>query len=99
MRCEKPEPHAKTQARLDRLHQKARKLCVEAVWARAQGRCEGCGRYVEPYDGTNGWRWNVGHVHEIVKRSQGGSDTDPANCRLLCAGTCHRGAHGLGRAS
>jgi len=36
----------------------------------------------------------VGHVHERVKRSQGGDASDPENCVLLCV-TCHLAAHGI----
>ncbi len=74
----------------------ARAACVEAVWQRAHACCERCGLPVVLYDGTNGWRSDVGHVDEIRPRSQGGSATDDTNCRLLC-NACHfsgpSGAH------
>ena len=79
----KPEPRAKIKAKRDRADAKARKLCVEAVWKRAGGRCEICGLRV--------WRvteaqsvMHVGHVHERLSRALGGDPHDPDNCVLLC---------------
>jgi hypothetical protein len=82
---------------------KARKACVEAVWARTRmkdgwtadseySQCEQCGDIV--------WRDGVlyfaGHVHEKRARSLGGDPHDPSQCELLCH-ACHfsgpSGAH------
>lgn len=70
---------------------KARKACVEAVWARADGCCEYCGRFV--------WRSSafapaVGHVHEALARSLGGDPANPQHAKLTCS-ECHmpNGAH------
>ena len=87
----KPEPRKKVKARTARQHAAARKACVDAVWKRAESACEKCGCYVRRPTMTDCfayWR----HVHEVVYRSRGGSDTDPENCKLLCA-TCHQKVH------
>ena len=103
VRFPKPEPRLRSRQRRRRQQQRARAACVAAVWLRAGGRCEGvgeygvrCGRLVELYDGTNSWRLNVGHVHEVRYRSRGGDETDATQCLLLCA-PCHRRAHGVTR--
>lgn len=69
----------------------ARKACVDAVWMRADSRCEACGRIVFRASLVPD---NVGHVHEETFRSRGGDPHDPANCVLLDA-QCHQQAHGL----
>ena len=72
---------------------KARRACVEAVWKRAEGACECCGRAVyRPYHATSALY--MGHVHEKRARSLGGDETDPSQCQLLCV-RCHmpNGAH------
>ena len=80
-------------ARRDRQDAKARKACVDAVWARANSKCEYCGRMVSRPGGTSFWL-DVGHVHEERARSLGGDHTDPSGCKLTCVG-CHMpsGAH------
>ena len=79
------------QARKARQQAKARRICTDAVWSRAGGRCESCGCPVQ----RGGTYWRViGHVHEIVPRSRGGDPTDPATCVLVCP-SCHRQAHGV----
>ncbi len=87
----KPEPLKRQKARTQRQHWTARVACVTEVWKRADHCCEQCGRWVvkpaalpPPSE--------MGHVHEIVYRSRGGSDTDPKNCLLLCA-ACHAKVH------
>ena len=83
------------QASQKRLDAKARKACVEAVWKRAEGRCEDCGVCVEPIAEAE-TAMTVGHVHEVRSRSLGGDETDPNQCLLLCF-RCHfngpSGAH------
>lgn len=53
------------------------------VWARAEGRCAGCGRVTSFPHGFE--------LDHIVPLHQGGEDTE-ANCQVLCAGPggCHR---------
>jgi 5-methylcytosine-specific restriction endonuclease McrA len=89
----KPEPHAKVKARHLRSYAKDRAACVAAVWKRANHRCEECRMWVlKPSETDN--PISVGHVHEIIPRSRGGSATDPDNCRLLCV-RHHAEAHHL----
>jgi uncharacterized protein YlaI len=62
----------------------ARAACCAEVRQRAAGLCEarvdsGCAIAGE-------------HVHEIRSRAQGGSITDPANCKYVCD-HCHRWIH------
>lgn len=74
-------------ARAERQHTKDRRACVEAVWHRAGGRCEwrSAGRRCNRGLMRGGVFWGVvGQVDEILSKSRGGSDTDVANCRLLC---------------
>ena len=89
----KPEPLARRRTRKARDYQKARKACVTAVWGRAGGQCEVCHRAVCQASETD-QPLDIGHVHEIVFRSRGGSATDPKNCELRCA-ACHAAAHGV----
>lgn len=56
------------------------------VIQRAGSCCERCGRWVS--DDMPDWSIRRAHVNEIVPRSRGGSETDPANCELLCP-SCH----------
>lgn len=58
------------------------------IYVDDRGRCRCCKRrvYLKIADAPH--ELAVGHVHEWVKRSQGGSDVDPLNCLLLCA-ECH----------
>lgn len=80
-------------ARQARQDVKARRACVDAVWQRAQGRCEQCGVVV--YRPRSGVVWTrYGHVHEVLFRSRGGSPIDMENVVLLCV-PCHQQAHGL----
>ncbi len=90
----KPEKHAKVKARRRRTYAQERASCVRAVWKRAGHRCEECFWWVEKPSETD-QPLTVGHVHEVIPRSRGGSPTDPDNCRLLCARKCHPEAHGL----
>jgi len=58
-----------------------------AVWKRAGGKCERCGRRI-----TRGLdSLTAGHVHHVTKRSQGGT-WDLKNLILLCP-LCHRKDH------
>jgi len=58
-----------------------------AVWKRANGRCERCGRQV-----TRGVdSLTAGHVHHRRKRSQGGT-WQAKNLLCLCT-FCHREVH------
>jgi len=89
--CPRPEPLKRVKARTLRQHAAARKACVDAVWRRENSRCWNCRREVmRPRETDNSF--NVGHVHEIVYRSLGGSDTYPSNAVLLCP-VCHRKVH------
>ena len=58
----------------------ARKDCRETVFRRAGGKCE----IRRPGVCTGACE----QVHEVTARSQGGSITDPENCRGTCA-PCH----------
>jgi 5-methylcytosine-specific restriction endonuclease McrA len=91
--CPKPESLARKKSKAQRVKAQARKVCMDRVWARAQGKCEACGCPVaKPTSEWTMFMW--GHVHEIVPRSLGGDPTDPANCRLTCP-ICHARAHRL----
>ena len=88
----KPEPRRRVKARTDRQKAKARKDCVSLVWARANNRCQDCGRHVcKPRETDN--PFDVGHVHEVIPRSRGGDPTDPEQCILACV-KCHTRRHG-----
>lgn len=91
---------AQDKAAAARRYAKARRACVDAVWARAEGKCEQCGVKVFAPGTAVVWT-RYGHVHEVRPRSLGGSATDPTNCLLLCASKCHPEAHRLkvGKAS
>ena len=80
-------------ARNDRQKAVSRQACVDAVWARADSQCEVCRCYVVR-PGVASFVMGVGHVHEVVYRSRGGSPRNPENCQLLCP-YCHALAHGL----
>lgn len=58
------------------------------IYVLDMGKCRCCKRkvYLKVVDAPH--ELAVGHVHEWVKRSQGGSDVDPLNSLLLCA-ECH----------
>lgn len=58
------------------------------IYVLDMGRCRCCRRRVYHKVSDAPHELAVGHVHEWVKRSQGGSDVDPLNCLLLCA-ECH----------
>ena len=66
-----------------RQQNRLRRACVDAVWARAGGRCEECERRVYHPAVARSYA-EVGHVHEVRPRSLGGDETDPAQCVLLC---------------
>ena len=72
---------------------KARRSCTDAVWARdgcldeGWGNCVLCGAFVLRASESH---LNLGHVDEILPKSLGGAEDDPANCRLLCH-NCHFG--------
>ncbi len=92
---QKPEHRAKVKARTVRQFAKLRKACVDAVWKRAEHQCEYCGYWVwKPSETDQAFR--VGHVHELIPRSQGGDPTNPDECKLACP-PCHfngpSGAH------
>jgi hypothetical protein len=74
---------------------RARKLCVETVWARENARCQNphCRRYlVRPNDAYALNADNVGHVHEEPPRSRGGDPHNPDHCVLVC-NACHERLH------
>jgi len=87
----KSESRKRQKARTARQHAAARKACVDAVWKRDRSACQICGRWVKRPRETDS-PFLVGHVHEIVYRSRGGSDTDSENCQLLCT-ACHQKVH------
>lgn len=93
--CPKPTARRIVKARVHRRRTAARSACVAAVWARAGGICERCGRCVTP-PRYAAWFASAGHVHELHSRGRGGDPTDPMNCVLLCH-SCHfsgpSGAH------
>lgn len=71
-----------------REHKTERDKFRTRIYVLDMGRCRCCRRkvYLKVADAPH--ELAVGHVHEWVKRSQGGSDVDPLNCLLLCA-ECH----------
>jgi 5-methylcytosine-specific restriction endonuclease McrA len=75
----KPEPRKREKARERRARDKARRECRAFVIARDGMRCRRC----RVYGGL------ALDVHELTRRSHGGSITDPANCVALCR-ACHR---------
>ncbi len=77
----KPEPRAREKARKKREDAAARRRCCDIVWRRANSRCEDCD--VQVYRSHTFFR-KVGHVDELIPRSQGGDPHDPDNCRLRC---------------
>jgi len=85
--------HKRAKAAADRKHAADRRACCDVVWARAGPFCELCRAFVHR---AHTFYKLVGHVDERIPKSQGGSDTDPDNCRLLCF-ACHfsgpSGAH------
>ena len=87
----KPPARLKVQAQTDRQKAAARAKCVAAVWKRDQRECQHCGYWLYKHTETD-QVFKVGHVHEVIPRSRGGSPYDPANCLLLCA-KCHDQAH------
>lgn len=89
----KPEPRRVEKARNRRDRQVARRACWLAVYERAQGRCEKCGRSVKRVDDPSATEWDVGHCHEPRKRSRGADPTNPADVMLLCR-ICHAFIHG-----
>ena len=80
-------------ARQARQDAKARRLCVDAVWQRADSHCEECRAVVYRPGSCVVWT-RYGHVHEVQPRSLGGDPHDPSNCLLLCV-RCHGEAHRL----
>ena len=87
----KPEPRHVIKAKADRQYARLRKACVDAVWKRDGRECQHCGYWLYKHTVTD-QMFKVGHVHEIVPRSRGGSPYDPSNAVLLCA-RCHEQAH------
>jgi len=81
--CPKPEPRRKVKARAKRQHAQDRADCRRVVWERDWGRCVVCRRALT---------LDEAHIHEVVYRSRGGSDTDPANC-VTCCYACHADVH------
>ena len=88
----KPEPRRIEKARTRRDRQAARRACWLAVYDRAQGRCETCGKYVRRVTDPAATEFTVGNVHEPEKRSQGADPTDPKQCVLMCT-SCHAFSH------
>lgn len=70
------------------IQRRAEKMWRSICYARAQNRCEICGKECEP--GVFGSR--ALHAHHIIKRSQSKRLLiDPANAMAVCSG-CHQGA-------
>lgn len=83
--------HKRLKAKRKRQFQKDRKACREVVYAKGQGQCVDCGKWLYLNPGDEGADWfNVANINEIVPRSLGGSAIDPANCNIKCA-DCHTG--------
>jgi HNH endonuclease len=79
----------KAEARAERrAHDVARVKHRAHIFRLDNGRCRCCQRKVWLKVSQAPHELAVGHVHEWVKRSQGGDDLDPLNCILLCA-ECH----------
>lgn len=79
-----PRPKQKT----IRLTGKAYTELKAMVYARDNGRCQYCDRWV-PLNGSS--EYDTAHLAHIKSRGSGGSDT-PENTRILCF-TCHRKEH------
>jgi len=77
---------------------KARRACVDAVWVRAGGRCEECGRSVYRLSEAR-HPMMVGHVHERRSRALGGDALNPSDCVLLCVRDHFNGPSGAHRHS
>jgi hypothetical protein len=90
----KPEPRPKVKARQKRTNQARRNACIDAVFLRDRHVCQKCGTWVYHKADIGADTFNLGHVHEIVLRSLGGSPYDVKNCVLLC-NFHHRQIHGL----
>ena len=86
----KPEPRAKTKARLRRLAQKHRSIVMKAVDLRDEGQCRICQCQTSAFHLPR-----QPHHHHIIYRSQGGLDT-PKNIILVCA-LCHDKVHRSGK--
>ncbi len=79
----KRKRHKQTRGQRAKITQKAR----QAVYERANGKCEHCGR-------TRAYSFEVAH---LISAAQGGRGDDPTNLALLCGpsvntGTCHNWA-------
>jgi hypothetical protein len=66
-------------------HRVTRKQFRVRMIQRDQSACRACGKNV--YDATP-HVFALAHVHELVAKSQGGSDLDSMNCLTLCP-ECH----------
>ncbi len=86
----KPEPRAKTKARLRRIAQKHRSTVMQAVDRRDEGQCRICRCQTLEFHLPR-----QPHHHHIIYRSQGGQDT-VENVILLCA-SCHDQVHRSGK--
>jgi 5-methylcytosine-specific restriction endonuclease McrA len=75
-----------------RQHAELRAACRKIVYDRAEGCCEWCGVPLVLLPSQARHEFQIAHIDEIKKRSQGGSDTDPDNCRCLCY-KCHYRRH------
>ena len=63
----------------------------------AQWFCEDCGEAVLRLQAYTDMPMLVGHVHEVIPRSHGGSAVDPENCILLCFADHFNGPSGAHR--
>ena len=86
----KPEPRAKTKARIRRLAHKHRSTVMQAVDLRDEGQCRICQCQTLAFHLPR-----QPHHHHIIYRSQGGLDT-PENIILVCA-LCHDKVHRSGK--
>lgn len=89
----KGTPAKVLRARAKRQHAAARAKCRAIVYKRAGGRCEHCWTPLVLKPSHARHEFQIAHIHEVVMRSQGGSDTDPDNCLCLCY-IHHAEAHG-----